>query len=264
MMIFQVRPMLGVSRALLVLSLLLLPVGIAPGVEVWKVGAAAPDDATLLRTVQSKITGRPGVDVARVEVVVLQGALELSGTVRTLYEREEIEKIASSVRGLVSITNEIRMERIEQPDVMLQREALREIELSPRLRSFGLSAQVQDGVLTLDGEVGVVRDREEAEEAASRLPGIVEIRNRIGLAPGPFDPDLVRRRLERILSNKLIFGGVDDLKVEVRQDGAVTLAGIVPTHVDRTRAQKVAYRIRGVTSVDNQIRVRRFSPPASP
>jgi osmotically-inducible protein OsmY len=227
-------------------------------VETIKIGAAAPDDATLLRNVQSRIAGRPGVDASRVQAAVERGALSLTGTVASLYEREEIEKQAASVRGLAAVDNKIEIVRLDAPDIVLANEAERAISASPRLRALGVTVSAKDAVLSIDGEVPVARDREDVEDAASRVHGVQAIENHLRLTPVTVDPEITRKRIEALLGNKLVFGGVEDLKVEVAQDGVVTLSGIVLTYADRLAAERFAYGVRGVSKVDNRLAVRRF------
>jgi osmotically-inducible protein OsmY len=230
-------------------------------VEAWSPRSAAPDDATLVRVVQGRISGRPGLDVSRVSVAVEAGALDLSGTVATLHERAEVERLASAVRGLVSVRNRIEVDRKDLPDSFLEGEVARALGLRPRLARFRIRASVNSGILTLQGVVDLARDREDAEEAGARVPGIQAVRNELSLAPVSVDPGLIRRRLERLLANKLVFGGVDDLVVEVSAGGAVSLSGVVVTHADRIRAERLAYGLRGVSSVRNDLAVRRFPQP---
>jgi osmotically-inducible protein OsmY len=120
---------------------------------------------------------------------------------------------------------------------------------------------VRNAVLVLEGQVPTARDREDAENAAARVPGLTEIVNQIRLVSVPVDPEQIRRRLEHILSNKVIFGRVADLKVDVRQDGTVVLFGTAPTLSEKRTAERVAFGIQGVAAVENQILIRHYVRP---
>ncbi len=233
----------------------------AVAVEVRKIRPPAPDDETLRQAVLMRISGRVGVDVSRVTVSASAGTVALSGAMPTLHERSELERYASQVYGVTSIDNRVEVDRQERGDPILELEADRSLRASPRLASFGLQVSVRDAAATLQGEVPLATDREEAEEAISRVAGIVAIDNRIRLAPVPADPATVRRRVESLLHAKLLFGGAEELKVVADEGGSVTLTGVVATLADRLRAERLAFGVRGVTSVRNELVVRRFKGP---
>ncbi len=233
-----------------------------PAVEVIKIQPAPPSDEALAREVARIITGRPGVDTHRVRVEAHEGRLRLSGEVPDLHSRAEAERLALGVRGIASVENLITIDTAEIPDSLLQLNSLRALEASPRLRTFGIQVSVAGAALTLAGEVPLARDRLEAEKLASRVRGLQSLDNQIRVAPTPIDPDVLRRRIEKLLGNRRVFGGVEDLMVSVDEGGVVTLGGFSPSHVDRLRAERLAYGLRGVTEVRNDIQVRR--PPADP
>jgi len=188
----------------------------------------------------------------------------LTGTVPSIDERSQIETLAGGVRGVVSLDNEIGIRRRDIPDSFLQAEVERKLGLYPRLATSNLQAEVTDAVATLTGEVGLARDRFQAAEVIAEVEGLVEIRNEIRVVTAPVDPGVLRRRLTRLLDNKLIFGRIDNLEVGVGEGGEVTLKGTVATQVDRSKAEEIAYGVVGVTSVTNQLEVGPLPPPSGP
>jgi osmotically-inducible protein OsmY len=251
-----------ISAAALLVAACLAPAALSrlDAVEVRKIRPDQPSDAALMEDLRARMMGRPGLEMRDVRPDVVDGHLTLRGSVDALYERDEAERLCSAIRGLRSITNEIEVRRTEIPDSLLQLHALRALEASPRLRSFGIEVSVTDAVLSMTGEVPLFRDRLEAEKLASRTQGIVGMDDRIRLIQAPVDPEVVERRLKRVLGDKLIFGGVDDLTVQVSEQGVVTLGGVAAAHIDRLKAERIAFGIRGVTAVINRISVRRPRP----
>lgn len=255
--------MRSLLRAAGVAAILAAAAWIGPGplaVEVRKIRTEHPDDATLRQEVLDRLVGRPGLELRDVEAEVTDGRLVLSGTVGSLHEASEAERLSTAVRGLVSIKNQIQVRPVEIPDSLLQLNALRALESSPRLRSFRLKVQVEDAALTITGEVPLARDRLEAEKLASRVEGITSLDNRITIPSAPVDPEIIQRRLTALLTNKMIFGGVDQLEIEVSAEGVVTLTGVAAAHVDRLQAERIAYGLPGVRSVRNRISVRAAGP----
>lgn len=240
-------------------TLFLLAFTTAQAVEVRRITPPVPDDATMASMVVNRISGRPGLDVSGVEAAVRDAVLTLSGSAADIYTKREVERLAAAVRGLRAVENRIVVTRKDLPDSLLEQEASRAVDLIPRLRSFRLQVTVLDATVRLEGEVPLARDRVDAEEAAVRVAGIVGVDNRIRIEALPVDPDLIARRLTRLLTNKLVFGGVADLRVEVSEGGAVLMEGRVATLADRMRAERIAYGLQGVTTVDNRLRLE--TPP---
>lgn len=247
-------------RSLVCAALVLAATGLAGpsprAVEVRKIEPPQPDDATLEADVRRQIAGRPDVEIGRIKVGVAGGVLSLTGTVDSLWDRSEVERLAAEIRGLKSIDNELTVSPVDAPDSLLEYDANRALETSPRIRSFGLKVSVSGAVLTLDGEVPLARDRMEAARLATHVHGIRELNNEIRVASAPVDPAVVRRHVEHLLGSKVVFAGVEDLSVEVDGEGVVTLGGTVKSFADRLTAERITYGVRGVTSVTNNLRVK--------
>jgi osmotically-inducible protein OsmY len=113
---------------------------------------------------------------------------------------------------------------------------------------------VEDGVVTLDGEVPGLEYKRLAGVLAWWVPGSRDVIN--GLAVVPDDPDndaeitdAVRMVLEKdplVDAGQIIVGTVN---------AAVTLAGLVPTESEREMAEMDAWYVFGVDRVHNRIQV---------
>lgn len=246
---------------LLVILLSAAASGVTPGLEARKVRAPAPDDETLLSTVLTRISGRPGLDVSAVTVSAAGGTLLLSGTVATLFDRGEVERLASGVRGVAAIDNRVEIMKLDEPDASFEVAADRALGALPRLKGFRIQVSVSNGVLTLQGEVPLARDRLDAEDSVSRVAGILSVRNLLHLPLHPTSPELIRKRIDGLLHNRLVFGAVENLEVGVTPEGEVTLEGVVATQADRLRAERLSYGLRGVVTVVNRLVVRTVDAP---
>jgi len=231
-------------------------------VEARKVRPSAPDDESIVRTVLNRLSGRPGLDVSAVSATSQSGSLVLTGRVRTIFEQREVERLAAGVPGVVALANRLEVQGLETPDSALEVEADRALGAMPRLRGFRIQVSVAGAVLTLVGEVPLARDRFDAEESVSRVAGIVGIHNELRVAPYPIDPDRLRKRIEALLQDKLVFGAVEELVVKVGPPGEVTLLGIVFSNADRQRAERIVYGVRGVVAVTNELTTRPETRPS--
>jgi len=70
----------------------------------------------------------------------------------------------------------------------------------------------------------------------------------------PLTDDIITDNVRVKLANDADIGGLK-IEVEVKQ-GAVTLTGRVRTDKQRAKAEKVAKKVKGVSSVNNRLEVR--------
>jgi hyperosmotically inducible protein len=120
------------------------------------------------------------------------------------------------------------------------------------------SWEVENGVVTLSGEVTQPVDKHNLEQAVKGVEGVTRVENNIEVLPlSPFD-DQIRlrtlRTLERSGSLGKYFQGVHpDMRIIVK-NGHVTLDGVVLNNFDRQIAFMAANRVSGVFSVTNNLR----------
>ena len=252
------RRSLAVAASALALLVVATTAGFA--VEARKVRGPAPDDPSIAATVLSRVSGRPGLDVSAVTVEVEKGAVVLSGSVASLFDRSEVERLASGVRGVAGVENRLQVAQGDRDDSTIEVDADRALGGLPRLRGFRVSVSVQAGVIILDGDVPLARDRIDAEESVSRVRGATAVSNHLRLVPASVPPEQLKHRVEALLGEKLVFGAVESLEVKVSTAGEVTLDGAVPSPADRLRAERIVYGLRGVSSVTNNLVVRTVKP----
>jgi osmotically-inducible protein OsmY len=116
-----------------------------------------------------------------------------------------------------------------------------------------IDVEVDEGVVTLQGEVRTLRAEERATNIAAAMRGTRAIVDRIVVDP-PERPDGV---IQTDIENALLADPVADafeLGVSV-QDGVATLSGVVESHEERILAREVAEDVLGVKGVNDEITV---------
>jgi osmotically-inducible protein OsmY len=110
-----------------------------------------------------------------------------------------------------------------------------------------------DGVVTLAGMVGSVRQKREAGKAAERVHGVVLVNNELDVwirtEHRREDADLRRDVLQALALDDEVPATVD-VRVD---DGFVTLVGTARWQHERDEAEFVAGNVLGVTGVDDAI-----------
>ncbi len=118
-----------------------------------------------------------------------------------------------------------------------------------------IDIKVQDGVVTLDGDVPGLVQKRLAGVLAWWVPGSRDVINGLGVTPPEADNDDSVTDAVRIALEKDPFVAAEQIRVSTR-NAVVTLTGLVPTESEREMAEFDAWYVFGVDKVDNRIVVR--------
>jgi osmotically-inducible protein OsmY len=118
-----------------------------------------------------------------------------------------------------------------------------------------IDVRVEDGVVTLDGDVPGLVLKRLAGVLAWWVPGSRDVVNGLGVTPPEEDNDEAMTDAVRIALEKDPFVNAEQIRVAAR-NAAITLSGLVPTESEREMAEFDAWYVFGVDRVLNRIEVR--------
>jgi len=128
-----------------------------------------------------------------------------------------------------------------------------ELFWDPKVDSEAVAVAADDGTVTLRGTVGSFRQKREAQKAAERVFGVVDVDNlldvRILNDKRREDADVRGDVLQALMLDALVPDSVD----AGVKDGLVTLTGTVPWQFQREEAAFIAGNVLGVLGVENDI-----------
>ena len=129
---------------------------------------ATPKDADIQARLFAAFARDPVLEHFTLGGSVKKGAVMLTGTVDSIYERNHAENVASRIRGVTSLTNHIGFSNpeIEKSDWEIQLDFENQVWWSPFLSSQDIVATVEDGKATLSGSVQHMHQRLIAEQQA--------------------------------------------------------------------------------------------------
>jgi osmotically-inducible protein OsmY len=213
-------------------------------------------DVELQRVVEAQLQSDTALGSANITVAVKDRVVTLAGFTRSFRQRRRAVDAVERVSGIAGIVDDIEV-RVpllhRRPDPEIARNAVETLKLELSEAAENLKVTVDDGFVVIEGQVGSNFEREEAELAIRLQPGVRGIRNLIRLKSRPL-PDEIKRLVKGALERNALIDA-DQVEVEV-QGGEVTLRGTVPSFVERSEAERVAWEMPGITHVQNEIRVR--------
>jgi len=183
------------------------------------------------------------------------GNIELSGTVKTLYDKLRIFEIASEVKGVKKIEDRIDIQASPIPDDEVHQNIVEEMHLnSAILEPDRIKVTVDNGEVILDGTVSYLREKEMAETLASWQNGVLGITNNLKVLPykKAIDDNNLHLILGEIL--KTHYGIEKGVRYKVNK-GVVTLNGTVSSIWAKKNIEDDFFRVLGVNYVKNNLKV---------
>jgi osmotically-inducible protein OsmY len=214
--------------------------------------------ATLTRTdreIQADVLAELGWDssvpASEIGVAVKDGVVTLTGTVDTYLKKWKAEEDAHKVRGVIAVANDITVRVIgERTDTDIAAAAVHALKWNTSVPVERIQVTVENGWLTLKGEVEWQFQKQEVERVVRRLWGVKGVSNLIIVKPLASPTDLKKKIEDALLRSAEV--DAKSITVEVQGSKAI-LKGKVRSWAERQEAERTAWLAPGITSVDNQI-----------
>src|ERR1700722_18640495 len=210
-------------------------------------------DIDIKRDVEAELHSNPDIDATDIAVAVKNGAVALTGYVRSYMQKLEAEKTAKRVSGVVAVANdiEVRLPIFNQrSDPEIARDAVAAIQNRLHSSSDHIRLVVRDGWVTLEGSIEWNYQHERAEEAVRCLRGVKGVTNLIQLH-ARIPPSESKRKIEEAFRRS---AELDANRITVdAEGGTVVLRGSVRSWAEKEGAESDSWSTLGVVRVDNQL-----------
>src|SRR5689334_1152167 len=143
-------------------------------------------DLNLRKFILEELEFQPDIDAANIGVTVENGVVTLTGHVNSYAQKISAERAVKGIKGVRALAEEIQV-RLEEgagtADDTIANRALNILNWSSGVPEGDIKIMVQNGWITLEGEVDWQYQKETAERAVRKLSGVVGVDNQLTLRP---------------------------------------------------------------------------------
>ncbi|MGD0502667.1 MAG: BON domain-containing protein [Steroidobacteraceae bacterium] len=213
-------------------------------------------DAQLQFDVSEELNWDPSIHAEDIGVTVHDGVVTLTGHVHTFAEKWEAERASQRVAGVKALAVEVDVTlpgSSVRNDADIARSAQNVLEWNSYVPGNRVKVLVEDGMITLSGEVARDYQRRAATDSVRTLMGVKGVSNQMTLPSGT-SSDTIKTDIEAALQRRV----PDDAKhisVEVN-GGDVTLTGTVHCWSGRDQVRHSVWGTAGVRSVKDRLTMR--------
>ena len=212
-------------------------------------------DTEIKSDVLSELKYEPSVNVTDIGVLVKDGAVTLNGYARSYGEKWNAVRATKRVGGVTAIADDIEvklLDSMKRNDGDIAAAAVNQINWSTTIPEGTIQVTVRKGWITLEGQLEWWYQKNDAQYAVQHLSGVMGVSNLITIKP-KLSPSDVESAIDRAFERNAL---LDAERIEVKTSGGkVTLSGKVRNYAEREEAERVAWAVPGVSTVDNQLNV---------
>ncbi|MGZ6290388.1 MAG: BON domain-containing protein, partial [Bdellovibrionota bacterium] len=188
-------------------------------------------------------------------VAVDDGIVTLSGTVPTFFEKSAAEAAALKVEGVKAVVEDIGVKLAwdnKRGDKEIAQAVLDAFKWNVQIPDKRLKVEVENGHVSISGEVEWDFERNAAENAVRSLSGVTWVTNNISIK-STISPLNVKEKIEQALK-RAAENDAKRINVEVKGN-KVILSGRVHSYAEIADARNAAWAAPGVNQVENNLQI---------
>jgi osmotically-inducible protein OsmY len=208
----------------------------------------------LQNDVQEAIRWEPLLNAAEIGVTAKEGVITLTGVVDNYTKKAEAEDAAKNVSGVKAVVEKIDVKftnnEEKKNDNEIAAEILKAFKWNWRIPNDKIKVIVENGWVTLAGELKWNYQREAVKESVKNLLGVIGIANNITIKNNESE-SIEKADIESALRRNW---SVSDNDITVSVSGhTATLSGMVDSWYQKEEAGRIAFNALGVWAVENEL-----------
>lgn len=212
-------------------------------------------DLQLHKDVLDEIRWDPRVKETEIGVAAKDGVVTLTGSVETYAQKYAVERDVERVTGVRAVADDLHVRpsgAFLRNDTDIAHSVVNALAWDIEVPAEKITAKVENGWITLKGEVDWNYQKVAAERAVRYLAGVKGISNLVDVKP-LVSPVEVKSKIEAALKRN---AELDAKSINVETtNGKVILKGHVRSWAERADAEHAAWAAPGVREVDDRLTV---------
>lgn len=211
------------------------------------------NNSELQKDVQNAIKWEPLLHAAEIGVTAKDGVVSLTGEVDSYNKKLEAENAAKKVVGVKAIVEDIEVKfprSWEKTNIEIANQVLMALKMNRSIPKNKVTVKVEDGWVTLEGDLHWNYQREAAQKAVNYLKGVKGVTNNIIIKSEKNDA-LEKKEIEDAIGRNW---SIDNTDINVSVSGTtVRLSGTVDSIYQREEAERIAWKTPGIWHVKNDL-----------
>jgi osmotically-inducible protein OsmY len=214
-------------------------------------------DMQLQKDVIDELKWQPRTRDAEIGVAARNGVITLTGPVTSFVQKFEAARLAERVAGVRSVADETVVKlpgTSVRTDTDIAHSVVSAFKWNIDTPDTRITSKVQDGWVTLHGEVDWQYQKTAAETTTRYLTGVIGVNNLLVVKQPSVAPEVVKAQIAGALKRSATVDS-QRVNVESKPGGVVILRGTVRSWTERGDAERAAWATPGVSMVEDELAV---------
>lgn len=213
------------------------------------------NDYLVQQNVQDELLWEPALNAVEIGVAVKNGIVTLSGTVDSLSKKLAAERAVKRVKNVKGVAMDVEVvypSSSKKSDTDIAQAAVDALFWSNLVPNDQVHVEVEDGYITLEGEVQWQYQRDAAKDAVKDLQGVKGISNLVTVRPAASTfliKDNIKKALQRMANIE-----ADNIAI-LTEEKTITLRGKVRSWREKEEVEHVVWSTPGVSAVKDELEI---------
>lgn len=209
----------------------------------------------LAADVAAAIQWEPLMKGTEIHVTAIDGVITLTGVVDSYLKKYKAEDTAKGIVGVKAVVEKIEIKfnnDDEKSDNAIAVEIINALKADGQVPHDRIKVRVENGWVTLEGDLPWNYQKEAANTAVRHLDGIKVFTNDIRIQPESQD-EIEQGDIQRALKRSSSMND-QDIQVYVKEN-KVTLNGVVNSYFQKDEAERIAWSAPGIETLKNELSI---------